>query len=543
MAQQTATQPAPASPPRLVHSDPSVPPSDTEESPFLAAFLAAAPVAAEIISQLSTPQKQRLFATCRALATYRDSCYAWRSITLTKAGYEPRTSLSNINYQIQSRISSQGRYLTLPDEQTVREQAQRQGWYIQPPVESYFCKELDSARVWHMFSARPGFGSILSELVLDGTSVDMAFVKGVLAICGDSGKGLKRLSIRYCDRICLAEVAALLPNEGRDDASDSGFESQSDSEEEEEDTSLLRTLVEFRIYGIKDIHPSHQEHRAWLARVDRFFKYTADKKIRTDIGWCSQTLQGQKKRLRRPQCHGFRDLPFVRILPLADTGSVRKTHCVGCKKGPEEIGWHCDGCLKDVMCDICGDFLCDNCDPKRTRIVKCTDCPTRRCRPCFLRNGGSYCKNASCKKKATCGMHKLVVACDACPERTEISCSSCNPARKCKKCSEWIYPHCENSKANETFQCDCDFELCHSCCENAKTTFVEANLEDGSLEELVYAIDSSEYPIVPRRFKGVSKEFLRDNKNWCCFYCKIMPRRGERFAMLRRSLGNRLVCS
>lgn len=389
---------------------------------------------------------------------------------------------------------------------------------------------------------RPAFGTVLSELVLDGTSVDMAFVVKILAVCAVSGKGLKRLSIRYCDKINFNEVVELMPKLVLDDNSDSGFESQ--GENEDEDDSLLRTLLEFKIYGIHGLHLGMQEHRAWLGKLDRFFKYTTEKKIRTDIGWCSQTLQGHKKRLRRPHCHSVRDLPFIKILPLADTGSVRNKHCMQCKKGPDEIGWHCDGCLKDVMCDVCGDFLCDNCDPKRNRLAKCGDCPARRCSDCFIANGGNYCKNATCKSQPTCGQHNFEISCTKCSERKEISCSSCNPASRCKKCSVWIYSHCEDTK-NEAFNCSCDFELCHDCCEAAKSKFIEANIEDSSLEEIVYAIDSSEYPIVPKRFKGVEMVRLRDNENWCCFYCKIMPRRRERFVenrreqSLRRSLSMR----
>ncbi|KAF3933523.1 hypothetical protein ABW20_dc0105894 [Dactylellina cionopaga] len=343
-----------------IEHNPSIPPSDVLNSPFLNAFLTATPVAAEIISLLSTPQKQSLFATCIALASYADSCYAWRSVTLTKAGYEPRTSFAGINYQIQARINSQGRYISFPDEKAVKKMANEGKWHAEKPMETYFCNQLDAAKVWDMFSVRPAFGTVLRELVLDGTSVDVAFVKKILAICAVGGKGLKRLSLRYCEKLNLGDVTGLIPDAPArrivdDDGDDSGFESQGESEDEEE--SLLRSLVELRIYGIKDLHLGSQEHKPWLAKLDKFFKYTGNKQIQTDVGWCSQTLQGPKKRLRRPHCHNGRDFPFIKILPLADTGSVRKKHCMRCKKSPEQIGWHCDGCLKDVMCDVCGEYV------------------------------------------------------------------------------------------------------------------------------------------------------------------------------------------
>ncbi|KAF3915386.1 hypothetical protein AA313_de0207426 [Arthrobotrys entomopaga] len=281
---------------------------------------------------------------------------------------------------------------------------------------------------------------------------------------------------------------------------------------------------------MKDLNLNSQDHRSYLNKLDRFFRYTANKKIRTDVGWCSQTLQGPKKRLRRSQCHGGRDLPFIRILPLADTGSVRNKLCIGCKKGPEEIGWYCDGCLKDVLCDICGDFVCDVCDPKRTNLIKCSDCPTRRCESCFLDNGGTYCQNSSCDERATCGMHKFEVSCDTCCKKKEISCSSCSPASKCKGCNAWIYSDCKDSKPS--FHCNCDFELCHKCCETAKTKFLTTDIPADSFEELVYGIDSTECPIIPRAYDPAEHDdtYFLDNNNWCCFYCKIMPRRGERFS-------------
>ncbi|KAF3937887.1 hypothetical protein ABW19_dt0208701 [Dactylella cylindrospora] len=515
-------------------SDPSIPPEDSSESPFLSTFLSAGPVAAEIISLLPTAQKQHLFATCRALSAYRDTCYAWRSVTFVKNGYEPQTSFAKINYQTQARISAQGRYISLPNEKEVKERAEREGWYAVKPVENYFCPELDSAKLWSMFSLRPGFGTVLSELVLDGTRVDMPFVVKIMAICDVSGKGLKRLSLRYCDKITLSDIVELIPKEIVDDTSDSGFESQSEGETEFEDDSVLRTLRELQIYGIGELSLGIQEYRAWLTKLDLFFKYTNEKKIRSDIGWCSQTLQGPKKRLPRSQCHGGRELPFIKILPLADTGSARKINCMKCKKGPEEIGWHCDGCLKEVLCDVCGDFLCDICDPKRQRLVKCGDCPARRCSTCFEENGGTFCSNLSCKSKPTCGAHNFEMSCNTCSESKKVSCSACNPARKCKKCTVWIYSHCDDSKKNEAFRCDCDFELCHDCCETAKAKFVKSNMQDGSLEEIVYAMDSSDYPIVPRRLKDMDEDHLRDNSSWCCFYCKIMPRRRERFTEQRR---------
>ncbi|EGX52032.1 hypothetical protein AOL_s00043g422 [Orbilia oligospora ATCC 24927] len=458
MAQTTQhpTKPCPAA--ALQPRDPSIPPENPYDSPFLTAFLTASPVAAEIISHLSTPQKQYLFATCSALSSYRDSCYAWRSVTLTKYGYEPQTSFANLNYQVQQGIMAQKRYISVPDEKTLREKAEKEGWKIQKPVERYFCKELDSTKVWGMFSLRPAFGTVLKELVLDGTSVDMAFVKKILTVCAVSGKGLKRLSVRYCRKINFNDVVEMMPKARViDEGDDSGFESQSDGEEDED--SLLCGLLEFKIYGIRDLHLANQEHRQWLAKLDQFFKYTNEKKIRSDVGWCSQTLQGPKKRLRRSHCHGTRELPFIRILPLADTGSTRTKKCMGCNKGPEQIGWHCDQCLKDVLCESCGDFLCDNCDPKRSRIVKCGDCPSRK---------------------------------------------------------------------------------------SVKTNFIKADINDDSVEQLVYALDSSDFPIVPKRFEDIKhdKELLLANNNWCCFYCKIMPGREQRFVMSRRdNAAHRGLCS
>ncbi|KAF3169400.1 hypothetical protein TWF106_001864 [Orbilia oligospora] len=543
MAQTTQhpTKPCPAA--ALQPRDPSIPPENPYDSPFLTAFLTASPVAAEIISHLSTPQKQYLFATCSALSSYRDSCYAWRSVTLTKYGYEPQTSFANLNYQVQQGIMAQKRYISVPDENTLREKAEKEGWKIQKPVERYFCKELDSAKVWGMFSLRPAFGTVLKELVLDGTSVDMAFVKKILTVCAVSGKGLKRLSVRYCQKINFNDVVEMMPKARViDEGDDSGFESQSDGEEDED--SLLCGLLEFKIYGIRDLHLANQEHRQWLAKLDQFFKYTNEKKIRSDVGWCSQTLQGPKKRLRRSHCHGTRELPFIRILPLADTGSTRTKKCMGCNKGPEQIGWHCDQCLKDVLCESCGDFLCDNCDPKRSRIVKCGDCPSRKCKSCFKKEGGSFCSKQGCKGKPSCGIHCFDISCNACSETKEITCSSCNPARKCKRCDGWIYSHCEGSY--EPFQCGCNFEICHDCCETVKTNFIKADINDDSVEQLVYALDSSDFPIVPKRFEDIKhdKELLLANNNWCCFYCKIMPGREQRFVMNRRdNAAHRGLCS
>ncbi|KAF3915345.1 hypothetical protein AA313_de0205311 [Arthrobotrys entomopaga] len=233
-------------------TNPSIPPSNPLSSPFLTAFLTATPVATEIISRLSTPEKHSLFATCIALSEYRDSCYAWRSVTLTKSGYEARTSFSKINYQIQARINSQGKYISQLSDSELRERAKREGWVGVVPIESYFCSKLDSGKVWEFFSARQGFGSILQELVLDGTAVDIGFVKKVLAICAVGGKGLKTLSLRYCEKVVFGDIVELIPKDfvWGDDASDSGFESQSEDEED----SLIRGLKELRVSNIIDLN-------------------------------------------------------------------------------------------------------------------------------------------------------------------------------------------------------------------------------------------------------------------------------------------------
>ncbi|KAK6358231.1 hypothetical protein TWF730_007581 [Orbilia blumenaviensis] len=73
-----------------------------------------------------------------------------------------------------------------------------------------------------------------------------------------------------------------------------------------------------------------------------------------------------------------------------------------------------------------------------------------------------------------------------------------------------------------------------------------ADISEDSLEQLVYALDSSDFPIVPKQFQDIKhdKELLLADDNWCCFYCKIMPGRGQRLIMNRGARAtHRGICS
>ncbi|KAF3131197.1 hypothetical protein TWF703_007901 [Orbilia oligospora] len=513
--------------------DPSIPPENPYDSPFLTAFLTASPVAAEIISHLSTPQKQYLFATCSALSSYRDSCYAWRSVTLTKYGYEPQTSFANLNYQVQQGIMAQKRYISVPDEKTLREKTEKEGWKIQKPVERYFCKELDSTKVWGMFSLRPAFGTVLKELVLDGTSVDMAFVKKILTVCAVSGKGLKRLSVRYCQKINFNDVVEMMPKARViDEGDDSGFESQSDGEEDED--SLLCGLLEFKIYGIRDLHLASQEHRQWLAKLDQFFKYTNEKKIRSDVGWCSQTLQGPKKRLRRSHCHGTRELPFIRILPLADTGSTRTKKCMGCNKGPEQIVSYAITVIRNGV----------GLSNAATVLPASVNRALRKKEEVSVLNRGARVnRHVGSIASISLAMHAL--------KRRKLLAHLATQQGSVRDAMVG-YIHIVKGLTNRS---NVDVTLRYamivarlltSLPSAVKTNFIKADINDDSVEQLVYALDSSDFPIVPKRFEDIKhdKELLLANNNWCCFYCKIMPGREQRFVMNRRdNATHRGLCS
>ncbi|EPS38164.1 hypothetical protein H072_8072 [Dactylellina haptotyla CBS 200.50] len=520
----------------ISENDPSIPPTDILDSPFLTAFLTATPVATEIISHLSTPQKQYLFATCHALSEYRDSCYAWRNVTLTKSGYEPRTSLAMVNYQIQARIAAQGRYIYIPDEKAKRERAEREGWHVEESVEKYFCRGLESSRIWDMFSLRPAFGRVLKELVLDGTGVDIEFVKKVLAICAVGGKGLKSLSLRYCEKTSLGDIADLIPKEyillPPDESEDSGFESQSEDEEE----SLLKGLAELRIYGIKDLHLGSQDHKHWLVKLDRFFKYTTNKKIRTDVGWCSQTLQGPKKKLRRPHCHAGRDLPFIRILPLADTGSTRKTACMECKKTPEQVGWYCDGCLKDVLSSYAITAIRSVPASSSAAIALPAAAMLASCRtvgrsaranhvtanqPVALtklkyhallalkgkRSRARLAIRRGSAESAIRGYTLIVRSRSALSNAAAIMNFAMSVARVCTPL--------EYTKGKPPQIPFLEYGMVKLRCflTAAKSSFLNADIPEGTIEELIYVVDSAEYPIIPKGYdaKAHDESYFKDN--------------------------------